>query len=114
MAQRSATSAARGQRAAAEARTDGGRQGRPRHYRRAQRDRGGETRLRVCDAALDICGLQGLEGATTRQIAKAAGANLAAIVYHFGSKEALYRAVAEHAANHIMPAAGPGIRPVPR
>lgn len=109
LAQRSATSAGRGQRAAAEARTDGGRQGRPRHYRRAQRDRGGETRLRLLDAALDIFGLQGFEGATTRQIAKAAGANLAAIVYHFGSKEALYRAVAEHVANHMMAAAGPAI-----
>lgn len=41
-------------------------------------------------------GLYGFEGATTREIAKAAGANLAAITYHFGSKEALHIAVAEH------------------
>ena len=82
---------------------------RPRRYRRAQRDRGAETRLRLLDAALDVFGLQGFEGATTRQIARDAGANLAAIVYHFGSKEALYRAVAEHVANHMMAAAGPAI-----
>jgi AcrR family transcriptional regulator len=65
-------------------------------YRRAQHDRGAETRARLVEAALDVFGRLGFEGATTRQIAKEAGANLAAIVYHFGSKEALHRAVAEH------------------
>jgi AcrR family transcriptional regulator len=73
-----------------------------RHYHRAQRDRGAETRLRLLDAALDVFGKYGFEGATTRQIARDADANLAAIVYHFGSKEALHRAVAEHVANHIQ------------
>jgi AcrR family transcriptional regulator len=80
-----------------------------RHYRRAQRDRGAETRLRLLDAALDIFGRYGFEGATTRQIARDAGANLAAIVYHFGSKEALHNAVAEHVANHILASAGPAL-----
>src|SRR5205085_10952119 len=56
---------------------------------------------------LDVFGLSGFEGATTRQIAREAGANLAAIVYHFGSKEALHTAVAEHVANHMLAAAGP-------
>ncbi len=41
-------------------------------------------------------GRLGFEGASTREIAKAANANLAAIVYHFGGKEALHLAVAEH------------------
>jgi AcrR family transcriptional regulator len=67
-----------------------------RAYRRAKQDRGAETRARLIEAALEVFGHQGFEGATTRQIAKAADANLAAIVYHFGSKEALYVAVAEH------------------
>lgn len=67
-----------------------------RHYRRAQRDRGAETRTRLIEAALDVFGRYGFEGATTRQIAKEADANLAAIVYHFGSKEALHLAVAEY------------------
>jgi AcrR family transcriptional regulator len=67
-----------------------------RHYRRAQRDRGAETRARLIAAALDVFGREGFEGATTRQIAREADANLAAIVYHFGSKEELYRAVAEY------------------
>ena len=67
-----------------------------RHYRRARRDRGAETRQRLIEAALDVFGHLGFEGASTRQIAKEADANLAAIVYHFGSKEALHVAVAEH------------------
>lgn len=73
-----------------------GREAASRHYRRAQRDRGAETRTRLIEAALDVFGRLGFEGAGTRQIAKEAGANLAAIVYHFGSKEALHIAVAEH------------------
>ena len=51
-----------------------------RHYRRAQRDRGAETRAQLIEAALDVFGRRGFEGASTREIAKAAGANLAAIV----------------------------------
>src|SRR3984893_2334354 len=57
---------------------------RSRHYRRAQYDRGAETRARLIEAALDVFGRLGLEGATTREIGKQAGVNLAAIVYHFG------------------------------
>jgi TetR/AcrR family transcriptional regulator, regulator of cefoperazone and chloramphenicol sensitivity len=80
-----------------------------RHYRRAQRDRGAETRAQLVDAALDVFGRHGFEGATTREIAKTAGANLAAIVYHFGSKEALHLAVAEHVAVKIRDAVGPAL-----
>lgn len=74
---------------------------------RARRDRGTETRERLIEAAIDVFGRHGYEGATTRQIAKAADANLAAIVYHFGSKEALYLAVAEHLVGIIEQRIGP-------
>lgn len=40
---------------------------------------------------------QGYEGTSVREITSAADANLGAITYHFGSKEALYRAVLERA-----------------
>jgi AcrR family transcriptional regulator len=80
-----------------------------RHYRRAQRDRGAETRAQLIEAALDVFGRLGFEGATTREIARAAGANLAAIVYHFGSKEALHLAVAEHVALNIRASVGPAL-----
>jgi AcrR family transcriptional regulator len=72
-----------------------------RHYRRAQHDRGAETRARLIEAALDVFGRLGLDGATTREIARRAGVNLAAIVYHFGGKEALHLAVAEHIVGRI-------------
>jgi len=74
---------------------------------RTRSDRGAETRAQLIDAALEIFGRLGYEGATTRQIAKAANANLAAIVYHFGSKEALHLAVAEHVARSILTKIGP-------
>jgi AcrR family transcriptional regulator len=57
--------------------------------------RGEDTRQRLIEAALKIFGESGFEGASTRMLADAAGANLAAIPYHFGSKEGLYRAAAE-------------------
>ena len=77
------------------------------HYRRARRDRGAETRAQLIEAALDVFGRLGYEGASTREIAKTANANLAAIVYHFGSKEALYIAVAEHVVASILAKIGP-------
>jgi AcrR family transcriptional regulator len=66
-----------------------------------------ETRARLIEAAVDVFGRHGYEGATTRQIAKAANANLAAIVYHFGSKDALYLAVVEHLVGEIEARIGP-------
>lgn len=56
--------------------------------------RGDDTRRRLIDAALQIFGSYGFEGASTRTVAEQAGANLAAIPYYFGSKEGLYRAAA--------------------
>lgn len=52
------------------------------------------TRARILDAALDLFGERGLTGATVRDIAARAKVNVAAISYHFGGKEELYRAVA--------------------
>ncbi|MCX5495923.1 CerR family C-terminal domain-containing protein [Kaistia dalseonensis] len=72
-----------------------------RHYRKARHDRGAETRHRLLLAALDAFGRYGFEAASTRDIAKRADANLAAIVYHFGSKEALHRAVTEYVIEQI-------------
>lgn len=53
------------------------------------------TRERILEAALDLFGERGLNGATVRDIAARAKVNVAAISYHFGGKEELYRAVAE-------------------
>jgi TetR/AcrR family transcriptional regulator, regulator of cefoperazone and chloramphenicol sensitivity len=80
--------------------------------RRARRDRGADTRTQLIEAALDVFGRLGYEGASTREIAKAAGANLAAIVYHFGGKEGLHLAVAEHIATSIAQKIGPTLAAV--
>jgi len=48
-----------------------------------------DTRQRLLDAARTCVRDHGLAGATSRQITSMAGANLAAITYHFGSKDEL-------------------------
>jgi len=57
--------------------------------------KGGAARLRILEAALAAFGEGGFKGATTRQIAEAAGVNLPALKYYFGGKEGLYLACAE-------------------
>ena len=56
-----------------------------------------ETRMRLLDAAGEIFSCKGFHAATVREITKVAKANVAAIHYHFGSKDRLYQAVLEHA-----------------
>jgi len=52
-----------------------------------------DTCVRILDAAELLFTEQGFEATTLRQITGAAGVNLAAVNYHFGSKEALVREV---------------------
>jgi len=65
------------------------------------------TRQRLIEAGLDIFGRVGFEAASTRVLAEAAGANLAAIKYHFGGKRGLYLAVARHIADLVGRNVGP-------
>lgn len=51
------------------------------------------TRERLLRAAREVFAREGYEGASIRAITGAAGANLGAVTYHFGSKEALYHEV---------------------
>jgi AcrR family transcriptional regulator len=60
---------------------------------RAQRSDGEQSRERLMMAALNLFAHQGYDRTSTREIAEAAGANLAAISYYFGDKAGLYRAV---------------------
>jgi AcrR family transcriptional regulator len=53
-----------------------------------------ETRL--IEVAIDLFGRDGMNAVGTRAIAEAAGAQMSAITYHFGGKEALYLACAKH------------------
>jgi len=51
------------------------------------------TRERLLDAAERLFAQKGFDGASIREITAAAASNVAAINYHFGSKENLYREV---------------------
>ncbi len=52
-----------------------------------------EARERIIAAALRAFATAGFEGASTRQIATEAGVAQSLLLYHFGSKDALWRAV---------------------
>lgn len=56
------------------------------------------THDRLLDIAIREFGLRGLEGASTRGIAAAAGTAMSSITYHYGGKEGLYLAAADHIA----------------
>jgi len=61
-----------------------------------KKTRGELAKRQLLEAACEIFGKNGPDGATTRQIAQAAKQNIAAIAYYFGSKEGLYLAVAQY------------------
>ena len=79
------------------------------------------TRDQLILAAGKLFSEQGFDSASTRAIAEACGANLAAIHYHFGSKQALYQAVLETVCRHHAsvflaqddPASRPGVLDTP-
>ncbi len=57
---------------------------------------GVETRKRLLDAAGVLFAEKGFRDTTTAAICRAAGANIAAVNYHFGGKEDLYAAAWRH------------------
>jgi AcrR family transcriptional regulator len=64
------------------------------------------TRSRIIKAAAPIFAEHGYEGASIRRIVAKADVNQAAINYHFGSKEGLYRAVLQMALEALQRADG--------
>ncbi len=56
---------------------------------------------RLLDTAVDHFGRGGIDGASTRAIAAAAGMAMSSITYHYGSKQGLYLAAARHIADQI-------------
>jgi len=56
-----------------------------------------DTRQRLLEAAGEVFAAKGFQAATVRDICGRAGANLAAVNYHFGDKERLYVEAVKHA-----------------
>lgn len=64
--------------------------------------RGQGARQALLQAGRAVFSAKNLEGATVRDIAEAAGTNVAAISYHFGSKEALYDETVRQAVQEVQ------------
>jgi AcrR family transcriptional regulator len=67
-----------------------------------RREVGLRTRARLLDAALDLLAERGEDGVTLRELTDAAGANVAAVSYHFGSLKSLFEAAIEHALERYL------------
>jgi len=66
--------------------------GEPANDVRKPRSDGEQSRERLLAAAMRLFGQQGFSKTSTREIAQAAGTNVAAISYYFGDKAGLYQA----------------------
>ncbi len=71
--------------------------------------RGERTREKLIEAGVEIFGRYNFEATTTRMLADRAGVNLAAIPYHFRSKEGLYHAVVRHIVEQASAAYRPAV-----
>lgn len=68
---------------------------RSRRARATKADIGAATRADLLAAGRKLFARRGFDGASVRAITRAAGTNLGAVTYHFGTKRALYSAVLE-------------------
>ena len=72
-----------------------------------------DTQARLLDSACEVFAERGYRDATIAEICENAGANIAAVNYHFGSKENLYAEAWRHSFQQSLQAHPPdgGIRP---
>lgn len=66
------------------------------------REDGEVTRRHILETAVRLFAEHGYADTTSKMICKEAGVNLAAVNYHFGSRDDLYRAVLEDVHEHIV------------
>src|ERR1700750_2104606 len=69
-----------------------------------RREAGLRTQARLLEAALTLISDRGEDGVTLRELTDAAGANVSAVSYHFGSLQALCDAAIEHAMERCLDA----------
>jgi TetR/AcrR family transcriptional regulator, regulator of cefoperazone and chloramphenicol sensitivity len=62
-----------------------------------------DARAALLDAGIELFGVYGVAGVSTRMLSERAGTNLAAITYHFGGKDGLYRATITHVVDQLTP-----------
>lgn len=74
---------------------------------------GERTRLALIQAALSRFGRFGYDGASTRDIAADAKANIGSIAYHFGGKEGLHAACAQYIVDAVQGFAAPILAQTP-
>ena len=82
----------------------------PGRGRPKQRDDGVQARGRLLDAAESLFAERGFYGVTTRQVADAAGVDVALIYYHFKSKSSLFDGVFERRARPLVSARSESMR----
>lgn len=71
-----------------------------------------DSKQALLEASIAVFAEKGMEGATVKDIADAAGVNVALISYYFSNKEGLYRAVLESSAQTRLDAADRMLKPV--
>src|SRR3954453_12612693 len=69
-----------------------------------RREAGMRTRARLLDSALDLIAERGEDGVVLRELTETAGANVAAVSYHFGSLPSLCDAGVGHGLGHYLTA----------
>jgi len=67
------------------------------------------TSQTLIETAIEQFGRHGFEGASTREIARASGTAMSSITYHFGGKQGLYLAAADHIAASVRQIQGPAL-----
>jgi len=63
----------------------------------------GSAELPLIQAAIELFGRDGYASVSTRALCQHANTNVSSIKYHFGSKDALYKAAVEHVINQLRP-----------
>ena len=61
-----------------------------------------ETKEKLLQTAMELFAKHGIDGVSTRDLAKASGVNLCSINYYFGTKQKLYEAILDNVIEKIV------------